>query len=249
MAPPDSRKGIAMRPSGRKLDEMRRVAIEPDALKHAEGSCLVTFGETRVICAASVMSKLPPFRKNTGLGWITAEYAMLPRATASRTRREATTGRQTGRTQEIQRLIGRSLRASVDLAALGEIQIHIDCDVVNADGGTRCASVTGGWVALRRAVNALMKSGKVKRDPFLDHVAAVSCGVYCGQIVLDMDYAEDFDAETDANFVLTGNGRLVEVQCTAEAEPFTEQTLTELVGLARKGVEELVAVQRDAAGS
>ena len=195
-----------MRPSGRKLDEMRPTSIETGVTKHAEGSCLIRCGDTQVICTASIEDKAPSFLKGTGLGWVTAEYGMLPRATNTRNRREAAAGKQSGRTQEIQRLIGRALRAGVDRVALGERQIVVDCDVIQADGGTRCASITGGWVALRLAVNKLLKSGAIVSDPIMEHVAAVSCGIYAGQPVVDLDYAEDSEAGTDGNFILTGRG-------------------------------------------
>lgn len=233
-----------MRPSARKLDEMRSVEIEINPMKHAEGSCLIKIGATHVLCSASIEEKTPPFLKNTGLGWVTAEYGMLPRATNSRTRREAAVGKQSGRTQEIQRLIGRSLRAGVDRAALGERQIVIDCDVLQADGGTRCASITGGWVALRLAVDKLMKSGALSSDPLLDHIAAVSCGIYAGQPVLDLDYAEDSNAGTDGNFVLTGKGRLVEVQMSAEGSSFSQEELLQLLDLAKAGGSALVSAQK-----
>lgn len=231
-----------MRPSGRALNEMRPVTIELDVTRHAEGSCLIKCGDTHVLCTASLEERVPPFLKNTGLGWVTAEYGMLPRATNTRMRREAKNG-QSGRTQEIQRLIGRSLRAGVDRVALGERQITVDCDVIQADGGTRCASITGGWVALRLAVNALRKAGDVITDPLTTNIAAVSCGVYAGQPVLDLDYPEDSEAGVDGNFVMTGNGRLVEVQMTAEGATFSQDEMTELMGLADKGVTELVAAQ------
>jgi ribonuclease PH len=237
-----------MRPSGRKLSELRAVSIETGVMKHAEGSCLIRMGETHVLCSATIEDKPPPFLKNTGLGWVTAEYGMLPRATNSRTRREAAAGKQSGRTQEIQRLIGRSLRAGIDRSALGERQIVIDCDVIQADGGTRCASITGGWVALRMAVRKLMASGVVVSDPMLDHVAAVSCGIYAGQAVLDLDYAEDSAAGTDGNFVLTGGGRLVEVQMSAEGASFSRQEMIELLDLAQAGTAALVAAQKAALG-
>ncbi|THD85663.1 ribonuclease PH [Aliigemmobacter aestuarii] len=237
-----------MRPSGRKLDELRPVSIEIDVMKHAEGSCLIRMGETHVLCSATVEDKPPPFLKNTGLGWVTAEYGMLPRATNSRTRREAAAGKQSGRTQEIQRLIGRALRAGVDRSALGERQIVIDCDVIQADGGTRCASITGGWVALRLAVNRLMKAGIIVSDPILDHVAAVSCGVYAGQPVLDLDYAEDSTAGTDGNFIMTGAGRLIEVQMSAEGATFSRAEMGRLLDLAEAGNTMLVAAQKAALG-
>ena len=232
-----------MRPSGRKLNEMRPVTLEVGVMKHAEGSCLIKVGETHVLCSATVEDKPPPFLKGTGLGWVTAEYGMLPRATNSRMRREAATGKQSGRTQEIQRLIGRALRAGVDRSALGERQIVIDCDVIQADGGTRCAAITGGWVALRLAVNRLLKTGVVISDPIMDHVAAVSCGIYAGQEVLDLDYIEDSSAGTDSNFVLTGRGRLIEVQMSAEGSTFSRQEMGLLLDLAEAGTKTLVAAQ------
>ena len=237
-----------MRPSGRQLEDLRAIAIEINPMKHAEGSCLIKMGETHVLCSASIEEKTPPFLKNTGLGWVTAEYGMLPRATNSRTKREAAAGKQSGRTQEIQRLIGRSLRACVDRAALGERQIVIDCDVLQADGGTRCASITGGWVALRLAVDRLLKSGAITSDPLMDHVSAVSCGIYAGQPVLDLDYAEDSNAGTDGNFVLTGRGRLVEVQMSAEGASFSESDMLSMLELAKAGCAQLVAVQKAALG-
>lgn len=237
-----------MRPSGRKLSELRQVSIETGVMRHAEGSCLIRMGDTHVLCSATIEDKPPPFLKNTGLGWVTAEYGMLPRATNSRTRREAAAGKQSGRTQEIQRLIGRSLRAGVDRNALGERQIVIDCDVIQADGGTRCASITGGWVALRLAMDKLMASGVVVSDPMLDHVAAVSCGIYAGQAVLDLDYAEDSAAGTDGNFVLTGMGRLVEVQMSAEGATFSRAEMSDLLDLAQAGTDALVAAQKQALG-
>lgn len=237
-----------MRPSGRKLDELRAISIETGVMAHAEGSCLIKVGRTHVLCSATIEEKAPPFLKGSGQGWVTAEYGMLPRATNSRTRREAAAGKQSGRTQEIQRLIGRSLRAGVDRVALGERQIVIDCDVIQADGGTRCAAITGGWVALRLAVNRLLASGAVMSDPMLDHVAAVSCGVYAGQEVLDLDYAEDSEAGADGNFVMTGRGRLVEVQMSAEGATFSREALGALMDLAGRGVADLVAAQRAAVG-
>ena len=235
-----------MRPSGRKLDQMREVSIETGIMHHAEGSCLIKVGNTHVLCTATIEDKPPSFLKGTGLGWVTAEYGMLPRATNSRTRREAAAGKQSGRTQEIQRLIGRSLRAGVDRAALGERQIVVDCDVIQADGGTRCASITGGWVALRLAVNKLLKSGLIVSDPIVDHIAAVSCGVYAGQEVLDLDYPEDSEAGADGNFVMTGRGRLVEVQMSAEGATFSRTSLISLMDLAEMGSHALVAAQKKA---
>ncbi len=236
-----------MRPSNRALDEMRAISIETGVTRHAEGSCLIRCGDTHVLCTASLDERVPPFLKNSGLGWVTAEYGMLPRATHTRMRREAKAG-QSGRTQEIQRLIGRSLRAGIDRVALGERQITIDCDVIQADGGTRCAAITGGWVALRLAVNALMKAGDVTSDPLTDHVAAVSCGIYAGQPVLDLDYPEDSEAGMDGNFVMTGRQQLIEVQMSAEGATFSRAQMDELLGLAEKGVAELTAAQRAAVG-
>jgi ribonuclease PH len=234
-----------MRPSGRELNEMRAVSIETNVTRHAEGSCLIKCGDTHVLCTASLEERVPPFLKNTGLGWVAAEYGMLPRATNTRMRREAKNG-QSGRTQEIQRLIGRSLRAGVDRVALGERQITVDCDVLQADGGTRCASITGGWVALRLAVEKLMKAGDVKTNPLTDHIAAVSCGIYAGQPVLDLDYPEDSEAGVDGNFVITGSNRLVEVQMSAEGATFSVDEMNQLMQLADKGVSELVAAQKAA---
>lgn len=234
-----------MRPSGRDLSAMRPISIETDVTKHAEGSCLIKCGDTHVLCTASLEARVPPFLRNTGLGWVTAEYGMLPRATHSRMLREAKKG-QSGRTQEIQRLIGRSLRAGVDRVALGERQITVDCDVIQADGGTRCASITGGWVALRLAVNKLMAAGDVTTDPLTDHVAAVSCGIYGGQPVLDLDYAEDSEAGTDSNFVMTGSGGLVEIQGSAEGATFSRAEFDALMDLAEKGIGELVSAQKAA---
>ena len=237
-----------MRPSGRAPDAMRPVILEPGIAKYAEGSCLAKFGDTHVLCTASVEERVPPFLRNTGKGWVTAEYGMLPRSTATRTDREAARGRQSGRTQEIQRLIGRSLRAITDLARFGERQIRIDCDVLQADGGTRTAAVTGGWVALDQACRRLVASGQLSRSPLADNVAAISCGVVAGRAVLDLDYAEDSQAMTDANFVLTGSGGIVEIQATAEAAPFDEALFAEMLRLARSGIAELTRVQRAALG-
>jgi len=222
---------------------MRPISIEANVTKHAEGSCLIKVGDTQVICTATLEERVPPFVKGTGLGWVTAEYGMLPRSTGSRMRREATSGKQGGRTVEIQRLIGRSLRAGVDRVALGERQITVDCDVIQADGGTRCASVTGGWVALRLAVNKLLETGAIISDPLLSPVAAVSCGIYAGQPVLDLDYPEDSEAGVDGNFVMTGDQRLIEVQMSAEGSTFARGDLDKLMDLAEKGVAELVAAQ------
>ncbi len=235
-----------MRPSGRNLSDMRPVSIETGITKHAEGSCLIKMGDTHILCTATIEERVPPFIKGSGLGWVTAEYGMLPRATNTRMRREAAAGKQGGRTVEIQRLIGRSLRAGVDRVALGERQITVDCDVIQADGGTRCASITGGWVALRLAVNKLMKIGDVISDPLVDPVAAVSCGIYAGQPVLDLDYPEDSEAGVDGNFIMTGSGKLIEVQMSAEGSVFSRAQMNELIDLAEKGVGELVAAQKAA---
>jgi ribonuclease PH len=235
-----------MRPSGRTVDEMRPISIEVGVTKHAEGSCLIKVGDTHVLCTATLEERVPPFLRNSGKGWVTAEYGMLPRSTTSRMRREATAGKQGGRTVEIQRLIGRSLRAGVDFQALGERQITVDCDVIQADGGTRCAAITGGWVALRLAVNKLIKAGDVKMDPILDNVAAVSCGIYAGQPVLDLDYPEDSEAGVDGNFVMTAGGKQIEVQMSAEGSTFTRDQMNTLMDLADKGVAELVAAQNEA---
>ena len=235
-----------MRPSGRNLSEMRPISIETGIMAHAEGSCLIKVGGTHVICSASIEEKAPPFLRGSGQGWVTAEYGMLPRATNTRNRREAASGKQGGRTVEIQRLIGRALRAGVDRRALGERQIVVDCDVIQADGGTRCASITGGWVALRLAVNKLMKTGEVISDPLVDPVAAVSCGIYAGQPVLDLDYPEDSEAGTDGNFVMTGAGNLIEVQMSAEGATFSRAQMEQLLGLAEAGIAELVAAQKAA---
>ena len=234
------------RPSGRQDDEMRPVTLAAGVVKHAEGSCLVKFGDTQVLCTASLENQAPPFLRGSGRGWVTAEYGMLPRATSERTRREAAMGKQTGRTQEIQRLIGRSLRAVTALEILGERQIIIDCDVLQADGGTRTAAITGGFVALHRCLSFMTGTGLISRHAIKDHVAAVSCGIYDGRPVLDLDYAEDSTAATDANFVLTGSGGLVEIQGTAEGAPFTEGELSQLLGLARKGIDKLVRAQKEA---
>jgi len=218
-----------MRPSGRTIDAMRPIEVEVGFTKHAEGSCLIKCGDTHVLCTASVEDRTPPWLRNTGMGWITAEYGMLPRSTGSRNRREAASGKQSGRTQEIQRLIGRSLRAGIQ-----------------ADGGTRCASITGGWIALRLAVNALIKSGDIKEDPIMEHVAAVSCGIYGGQPILDLDYAEDSEAGTDANFVMTGTNGLIEIQGSAEGATFDRNEFNSLMDLAEKGVSELILAQKAA---
>jgi len=237
-----------MRPSGRATDEMRPISIDTNVTMHAAGSCIIRCGNTHVFCTASVEEKVPPFLRNAGQGWVTGEYGMLPGATGSRNRREAASGKQSGRTQEIQRLIGRSLRAGVDRLVLGERQITVDCDVLQADGGTRCASITGGFVALKLAVQKLMADGLVKEDPMPDHIAAVSCGIYAGQPVLDLDYAEDSDAGTDANFVMNGSGGIIEVQGSAEGAVFTRAQFNEMADLAEKGVAELIAAQKAVLG-
>jgi ribonuclease PH len=237
-----------MRPSGRTPDVMRPIFLDLGFAKYAEGSCLAKFGDTHVLCTASVEERVPPFLRNTGKGWVTAEYGMLPRSTATRTDREATRGRQSGRTQEIQRLIGRSLRAVIDLTRLGERQIRIDCDVLQADGGTRTAAVTGSYVALHQACQHLVSAKLLADLPLHDSVAAISCGIVAGSAVLDLDYAEDSQAETDANFVLTGTGGIVEIQATAEGAPFDETLFAEMLRLARAGIAELTRHQRAALG-
>ena len=233
-----------MRPSGRAANQLRNIEFIVGFNRHAEGSCLVKFGDTHVICTASLDEKVPPFLKNSGKGWVTAEYGMLPRATHTRNKREAATGKQGGRTVEIQRLVGRALRAAVDRSALGERQIVIDCDVIQADGGTRCAAITGGWVALRMAVDTLMKAGVLASDPIIGHVAAVSCGIYAGQAVLDLDYDEDSAAAVDGNFVILGDGRLVEVQMTGEGAVFGRTELDRMLDLAQRGVAGLIQAQK-----
>ncbi len=233
-----------MRPSKRENDAMRPVALERGVSIHAEGSCLIKFGNTHVLCTASLEERVPPWLKGHGRGWVTAEYGMLPRSTSSRMRRESTAGHPSGRTQEIQRLIGRSLRAVVDMAALGEHQISVDCDVLQADGGTRTAAITGGWIALHDCIEWMKARDMLKGNALKDQVAAVSCGIYKGQAVLDLDYAEDSEAETDANFVMTGTGGIVEIQGTAEGEPFSEEMFAELIALSKKGISELVSLQK-----
>lgn len=235
-----------MRPSGRKLDQLRPVSIETNVTKHAEGSCLIKMGDTHVLCTATIEDRVPPFIKGSGLGWVTAEYGMLPRSTGSRMRREATSGKQGGRTVEIQRLIGRSLRAGVDRVAMGERQITVDCDVIQADGGTRCASITGGWVALRLAVNKLIKAGDIVTDPLISPVAAISCGIYAGQPVLDLDYPEDSEAGVDGNFIMLGNGQMIETQMSAEGATYSRDQMNQLLDLADLGIKELVAAQEAA---
>lgn len=235
-----------MRPSKRKNDQIRSIEIETGITIHAEGSCIIRCGDTHVLCTASVEERVPPFLRNSGLGWVTGEYGMLPGSTSTRNRREATSGKQSGRTQEIQRLIGRSLRACIDRRVLGERQIIIDCDVLQADGGTRCASITGGWVALKLATNQLLQKGIINNDPIIETVAAVSCGVYANNVILDLDYAEDSEAETDANFVLTDTNKIIEVQGSAEGAPFSRKQLNLMTDLAEKGVQELVSIQTSA---
>jgi ribonuclease PH len=239
---------FAGRPSGRAPDALRKVAIEPGFSRHAEGSCLIRFGQTEVLCAASVEGRVPPFLRNSGQGWVTGEYGMLPRATHTRGDREAARGKQSGRTQEIQRLIGRSLRSVVDRAALGEMTITLDCDVLNADGGTRTAAITGAWVAMVLAIRKLEASRVIKANPVRGQVAAISAGLFKGVPVLDLDYAEDSDAEADANFVLTGEGGIVEIQATAEQRPFAQAEFDALLGLARAGIAQLAAAQVKALG-
>ena len=235
-----------MRPSGRKLDELRSVTIETNITKHAEGSCLIKIGDTHVLCTATVEDRVPPFVKGSGLGWVTAEYGMLPRSTGSRMRREASSGKQGGRTIEIQRLIGRSLRAGVDRVALGERQITVDCDVIQADGGTRCASITGGWVALKLAVNKLLREGVLLSDPLISPIAAISCGIYAGQTIADLDYAEDSEAGVDGNFIMMGSGSMIETQISAEGSTYSRNQLDELMDLAVKGIGELIVAQEKA---
>lgn len=237
-------KGDFMRPSKRAADELRAVTLERNVSKHAEGSCLVKFGHTHVLCTASLEERVPPWLRGQNKGWVTAEYGMLPRATGSRMRREASAGKQSGRTQEIQRLIGRSLRAVVDLKALGEVQISVDCDVIQADGGTRTAAITGAWVALRDCIEWMKARDMVSGDVLVDHIAAISCGIYQNTPVLDLDYDEDSTAETDANFVMTGSGGIVEIQGTAEGKPFSEDEFAQLMGLAKAGITRLVELQK-----
>ena len=238
-----------MRPSKRAADELRPVSMERGVARYAEGSCLIKFGETHVLCTASLEDKPPPWLRGQGRGWITAEYAMLPRATLTRTRRESTAGKPSGRTQEIQRLIGRSLRAIVDLPALGERQITVDCDVLQADGGTRTAAITGAWVALHDCLAWMRQRSMVKEVPLKDHVAAISCGIVKSETVLDLDYLEDSSAETDANFVITGSGGLVEVQGTAEGAPFSQDQLLDMLRLAQGGIGQLVTLQKQVVGA
>ncbi|MEM8947983.1 MAG: ribonuclease PH [Pseudomonadota bacterium] len=237
-----------MRPSGRRADQLRDMTIEPDFAPHAEGSCLIRCGNTHVLCTASVQERVPPFLRNTGRGWVTAEYGMLPRSTDRRTDREAARGKQSGRTQEIQRLIGRSLRAVTDLDSIGERQIILDCDVLRADGGTRCASITGAYVALHKALRGLVESDEIPALPLLEPVAAISCGIYEGEAVLDLDYPEDSSAEADANFVMTGSGGIVEIQVTAEKDPLSPDAFAAMHELAKAGIQELVQLQKQALG-
>jgi len=237
-----------MRPSKRASDEMRPVSFERGLARHAEGSCLVKFGDTHVLVTATLEERLPPWLKNQGRGWVTTEYGMLPRATHERTRREASAGRPSGRTLEIQRLIGRSLRTITDLQALGERQITVDCDVIQADGGTRTAAITGAWIALRDCIEWMKKRSMVTKNPLKDHVAAISCGIFKGEPVLDLDYAEDSEADTDMNFVMTGASGIVEIQGTAEKTPFSDAELAALIALGRKGVARLIELQKLAVG-
>ncbi|HZF95305.1 MAG TPA: ribonuclease PH [Allosphingosinicella sp.] len=237
-----------MRPSGRAPDQMREIVMEPGFTRHAEGSCLIGFGDTRVLCTASVETQLPPWLRGKGQGWVTAEYGMLPRATHTRGRREAAGGKQSGRTQEIQRLIGRSLRAVVDLQKLGERQVTLDCDVIQADGGTRTAAISGAWVALRIAIDKAMAAGQIAEDPIRRKVAAVSCGIHGAAAVLDLDYIEDSNAGADGNFVLTDDGNIVEAQVTAEGASYDEESLLRLLRLARIGCAEIFAAQDKATG-
>jgi len=237
-----------MRPSGRSADQMRNISMELGFSKYAEGSCFIKFGDTHVLCTATLEDKAPSFLRGSGKGWVTGEYGMLPRSTHGRMGREAARGKQSGRTQEIQRLVGRSLRAAVDLEALGECQIRIDCDVIQADGGTRTASISGGYVALYQCFQKMVVDGKLKTIPIKHEIAAISCGVYKGQPVLDLDYDEDSNAETDANFVMTGAGKIIEVQGTAEEEPFSEEELLRMMRLARMGIEQITKLQRKTLG-
>jgi|TARA_B100001250_G_scaffold262855_1_gene226509 ribonuclease PH len=234
-----------MRPSERKTNEMRAISFETGTSKHAEGSCLVKFGDTHVLCTASVENRVPPWLRNSGSGWVTAEYGMLPRSTGERMRREASAGKQSGRTQEIQRLIGRSLRSVIDLNQLGENQISIDCDVIQADGGTRTASISGAFVALKQSVNFLLASKEIKKDPIREFLGAVSCGIYRGKPILDLDYKEDSEAEADANFVITEKNKIIEIQATAEQYPFSEKMFSELMVLAKTGIEEIIKKQKE----
>ncbi len=237
-----------MRPSGRSADQLREISMELGFSKYAEGSCLIKFGNTHVLCTATLEDKAPPFLRGTGKGWITGEYGMLPRSTHDRMPREAAKGKQSGRTQEIQRLVGRSLRAAVNMEALGECQIRVDCDVIQADGGTRTASISGGYVALYQCLQKMVVDGVLKEVPIKHEVAAISCGVYKGQPILDLDYDEDSSAETDANFVMTGAGQIIEVQGTAEEAPFSEEELLRMMRLARMGIEQITRMQKKTLG-
>ncbi len=239
---------MSSRPSARKTDELRKIIIEPDVAEYAEGSCMISFGRTKVLCTATVEEFVPPFLRGKGEGWVTAEYGMLPRSTHTRNQRESVKGKQGGRTVEIQRLIGRSLRAVLDLEKLGERQVIIDCDVINADGGTRTASITGGYVALYLAMKKLKSSGRIHKFPIIDSVAAVSCGIYKGEAILDLEYTEDSKAEADANFVLTGSGKIIEIQCTAEQYAFDDEQFGNMYALAKKGVGELIELQKKIVG-
>ena len=237
-----------MRPSGRSADQMRELSMELGFSKYAEGSCLIKFGDTHVLCAATLEEKAPPFLRGSGKGWVTGEYGMLPRSTHGRMPREAAKGKQSGRTQEIQRLVGRSLRAAVDLKKLGECQIRVDCDVIQADGGTRTASISGGYVALYQCLQKMVADGTLESVPVIHEIAGISCGVYKGQPVLDLDYEEDSSAETDVNFVMTGAGKIIEVQGTAEEEPFSEEELLRMMRLARFGIDQITKMQRKILG-
>ena len=236
------------RPSNRHFNELRNIILEVNVSPYAEGSCMAKFGNTHVLCTASVDNKLPPWLRNTGKGWVTAEYGMLPRSTHSRMDREVNKGKPSGRTQEIQRLIGRSMRSTIDLKKLGENQIKIDCDVIQADGGTRTASITGAWVALYQAINTLLKNGKITENPILDQVSAISCGIWNNQEILDLDYVEDSDAETDGNFVLTATNGIVELQTTAEKRPFNKEQFLKLLSLAESGTNKIFEIQRKVLG-
>ena len=235
-----------MRPSGRQNNEMRKVNIERNITPQAEGSCLINFGNTKLICTATIETNLPAWLKGKGSGWVTAEYGMLPRSTTQRMRREASVGKQSGRTQEIQRLIGRSLRAITDLKILNEVQIILDCDVIQADGGTRTAAITGAFVALKDATNWLMEREIITQDPILDNVAAISCGIYNSEAILDLDYLEDSEAETDANFIMSGSGKIIEIQGTAEKKPFSRDEFNQLMNLAEEGIDKLIRLQNEA---
>ncbi len=242
----ETTQNMTFRPSGRAADELRQIRFEPGISPYAEGSCLAKFGNTHVLCTASVEERVPPFLRDSGSGWVTAEYGMLPRATHKRLDREAARGKQTGRTQEIQRLIGRSLRAITDLKAMGERQIRLDCDVIQADGGTRTAAITGSYIALHLAFQKLVAEGKIEKIPLIDEIAAISCGIYQGNPVLDLDYEEDSQAEADANFILTGQGNIVEIQATAEEDPFDQQSYLAMFALAQSGVSDLISLQKQA---